>query len=94
MDEQPPGPAGQPAGQRLGRYRLAQRIGEGGMGVVHLGIDERGTAVAVKVLRPHVAGDPEARRRLLREVDTLRRVRHPRVAEVLDADVDCDTPYW
>ncbi|MFC5997803.1 serine/threonine-protein kinase [Quadrisphaera sp. GCM10027208] len=83
----------EPTGGRLGRYRLVHRIGEGGMGVVHLALDEAGRAVAVKVLRPHVAGDPEARRRLAREVDTLRRVRSPRVAAVLDADVDCDTPY-
>lgn len=80
-------------GHQLGRYRLAQRIGEGGMGVVHLALDENQRAVAVKVLRPHVAGDPHARQRLAREVDTLTRVRSPRVAEVLDADVDCATPY-
>ncbi len=80
-------------GGRLGRYRLAQVIGQGGMGVVHLALDDRGTAVAIKVLRPHVAGDPDARERLAREVDTLTRVRSPRVAEVLDADVDCETPY-
>ncbi|MFP5334368.1 MAG: serine/threonine-protein kinase [Actinomycetes bacterium] len=81
------------AGARLGRYRLVQRIGEGGMGVVHLALDGAGRAVAVKVMRPHIAGDPDARRRLVREVETLRRVRHPRVAAVLDADVDGDTPY-
>ncbi|GAB3244840.1 hypothetical protein GCM10027456_14600 [Kineosporia babensis] len=63
------------------------------MGVVHLGLDANGKAVAVKVLRPHVAGDPDARRRLAREVATLRRVRHPRVAGVLDADVESDVPY-
>lgn len=63
------------------------------MGVVHLGLDPNGKAVAVKVLRPHVAGDPDARRRLAREVATLRRVRHPRVAEVIDADVEGDIPY-
>ncbi|GLY13377.1 hypothetical protein Kisp01_03930 [Kineosporia sp. NBRC 101677] len=63
------------------------------MGVVHLGLDPNGKAVAVKVLRPHVAGDPDARRRLAREVATLRRVRHPRVAGVLDADVESDVPY-
>lgn len=80
-------------GRRLGRYRLAQTIGQGGMGVVHLALDPDGRAVAVKVLRPHVAADPEARERLAREVDTLTRVRSPRVAEVLDADVDHDTPY-
>ena len=80
-------------GTELGRYRLVRRIGEGGMGVVHLGLDEDGRAVAVKVLRPHIAGDPHARQRLAREVDTLRRVQHPRVAPVVDADVDCETPY-
>jgi serine/threonine protein kinase len=77
----------------LGPYRLLQKIGEGGMGVVHLGLDDANRAVAIKVLRPHVAGDPEARARLAREVDSLQRVRHPQVAEVLDADVDCEAPY-
>ena len=79
--------------ERLGPYRLVQRLGEGGMGVVHLGLDERGRAVAIKVLREHVAHDPTARARLAREVDTLRRVRHPRVAPVLDADTDGPRPY-
>src|SRR4051794_14162729 len=77
----------------VGPYRLVQRLGEGGMGVVHLGLDAEGHAVAVKVLRAHIAADPDARRRLAREVATLRRVRHPRVAEVIDADVDGAVPY-
>ncbi len=63
------------------------------MGVVHLGLDEEGRAVAVKVLRPHLAADPQARARLAREADTLRLVRSPRVAEVLDTDPDADPPY-
>ncbi|WP_461024298.1 serine/threonine-protein kinase, partial [Thalassiella azotivora] len=79
--------------QRLGPYRLVQRVGAGGMGVVHLGLDASGRAVAVKVLRPHVAEDPAARHRLAREVSTLQRVRHPRVAEVLDADTVGEQPY-
>lgn len=78
---------------QLGPYRLRGRIGEGGMGVVHLGLDPAGRAVAVKVLRAHVAHDPDARARLAREVSSLRRVRHPLVAEVLDADVDGMRPY-
>jgi serine/threonine protein kinase len=77
----------------LGPYRLVSRLGEGGMGVVHLGLDRSGRAVAVKVLREHVAHDPDARARLAREVSTLQRVRHPSVAEVIDADVDGDQPY-
>src|SRR5262249_43141705 len=47
----------------------------------------------VKALRPAVAADPNARRRLAREVETMRRVRSPYVAEVIDADVTCDPPY-
>ena len=78
---------------RLGEYRLVQRLGEGGMGVVHLGLDRHGRAVAVKVLRQHVAHDPDARARLRREVETLGRIRSPRVAPMLDADVDGVTPY-
>ena len=63
------------------------------MGVVHLGLDPHGRAVAIKVLRAHIAYDPDARARLNREVATLSRVRHRLVAEVLDADVDGDQPY-
>jgi hypothetical protein len=78
---------------RLGGYRLLDRIGEGGMGVVFLARDQGHRTVAVKVLRSSVAGDPTARRRLAREVETMQRVRSPHVAEVIDADLDGDMPY-
>jgi predicted Ser/Thr protein kinase len=78
---------------KFGPYRVLERIGEGGMGVVYLATDAEQRAVAVKVLRPAVAGDPDGRRRLAREVETMRRVRSPFVAEVIDADVGCDPPY-
>jgi predicted Ser/Thr protein kinase len=78
---------------RLGPYRLLQRLGEGGMGVVYLAADPGQRRVAVKALRPAVAADPNARRRLAREVETMRRVRSPFVAEVIDADVTSDPPY-
>ena len=78
---------------RIGKYRLIEEIGEGGMGVVHLAVDPRGRAVAIKVLRAHVAHDEDARRRLMREVETLSRIRDPRVASVIDADVMGPRPY-
>ncbi|MEU8198634.1 protein kinase [Microbispora amethystogenes] len=78
---------------RLGPYRLLRRLGEGGMGVVHLALDPQGRQVAVKVLRPEVAGDDVARRRLSREVETMRRVRGRHIAEVVDADVTGRRPY-
>jgi Protein kinase domain len=78
---------------RLGCYRLGEQLGSGGMGVVYLasGPDER--LVAIKVLRQGVMTDETAKRRLAREVETMRRVQSPYVAEVVDADVQGDRPY-
>jgi|tagenome__1003787_1003787.scaffolds.fasta_scaffold20883711_2 serine/threonine protein kinase len=81
------------SGQNIGRYRLLEKIGEGGMGVVHLATDSQGRQVAIKVLRPGVASDQTALRRLAREVDSMRRVRSPHVAEIVDADVTAEPPY-
>jgi hypothetical protein len=80
-------------GPRIGPYRLIQQLGEGGMGVVHLALDPSGRAVALKLLRPHVAHDRDARTRLAREVQVLRRIQDDRVATVIDADLDGDRPY-
>ncbi len=77
----------------LGPYRLQDRLGEGGMGVVHLARDPEGRPVAIKVLHPLGTEEANARRRLAREVETMRRVRSPYVAEVLDADVTGEYPY-
>src|SRR5260370_7397434 len=65
------------SGDKLGPYRLLERLGEGGMGVVYLAADSDNRKVALKALRPAVAVDPNARRRLAREVETMRRGRHP-----------------
>jgi Protein kinase domain len=78
---------------KIGPYRLLEKIGEGGMGMVYLARDAEGRRVAVKVLGPAVTADPNARRRLFREVETMRRVRSRYVAEVLDADVTGPSPY-
>jgi serine/threonine protein kinase len=77
----------------VGDYRLLAKIGEGGMGVVHLAQAGDGSRVALKVLRPHIIGDDEARERLAREVASLRLVTSPRIAEVIDADPWGETPY-
>ena len=79
--------------EELGGYRLIEELGAGGMGVVHLGIDGGNSPVAVKVLHPHISSDETARRRLAREVRTLRRIKHPRIAEVLDAELESDRPF-
>nr|WP_281385908.1 serine/threonine-protein kinase [Nocardioides luti] len=72
---------------------MLSRIGEGGMGVVHLARKPGGPRVALKVLRPHIVGDDEARARLAREVNSLSRVRSKWVAEIVDADPWADIPF-
>ncbi|MDX6738991.1 bifunctional serine/threonine protein kinase/MFS transporter [Actinocorallia sp. A-T 12471] len=79
------------SGESIGPYRLAELLGEGGMGVVRRGTDPAGRSVAVKLLRG--GSDETALRRLAREVDTMRRVRSPYVAQIVDADVTHDPPY-
>ncbi len=78
---------------KIGPYRIVEKIGEGGMGVVYLARDAESRQVAVKVLGATVASDPNARARLAREVDTMRRVRSPYVAEILAADITGKSPY-
>ena len=86
-------PKAPPPGLTVGGYALRARLGEGGMGVVHLGQKPGERPVAIKVLRPHVVGDDEARRRLAREVSSLSRIRSRRIAEIVDADPFGDIPF-
>ncbi|MFF4103282.1 serine/threonine-protein kinase [Streptomyces sp. NPDC001903] len=74
-------------------YRLAARLGAGGMGRVYLSHTRGGRPVAIKVVRPELAEDPAFRRRFRREVEAARRVRGAYTAELIDADVD-GTPPW
>lgn len=79
--------------EELGGYRLLEQLGSGGMGVVHLAVDGENNPVAVKVLHSHIANDETSRKRLAREVRTLRRIKHPRIAEVLDAELESEQPF-
>ncbi|MGC4971558.1 serine/threonine-protein kinase [Streptomyces sp. DT199] len=74
-------------------YRLAARLGAGGMGRVYLSHTQGGRPVAIKVVRPELADDPAFRRRFRREVEAARRVRGAYTAELIDADAD-GTPPW
>ncbi|MEV7522659.1 serine/threonine-protein kinase [Streptomyces sp. NPDC091371] len=74
-------------------YRLAARLGAGGMGRVYLSHTPGGRPVAIKVVRPELAEDPDFRRRFRREVEAARRVRGAYTAELIDAESD-GTPPW
>ncbi|MGZ3447687.1 MAG: protein kinase domain-containing protein, partial [Myxococcaceae bacterium] len=72
-------------GRHLGRYRLLEQLGSGGMSVVYRGVDTSlQREVAVKVLHPHLARQQDARARLAREARAVARLQHPNILEVFD----------
>jgi tetratricopeptide (TPR) repeat protein/tRNA A-37 threonylcarbamoyl transferase component Bud32/TolB-like protein len=82
------------SGQMLGHYRLLERIGEGGMGVVYRARDEHlQREVALKVLPPSVVSDESARRRFKKEALTLARLNHPNVGILHGYETDGDVDF-
>ncbi len=81
-------------GRSLSRYRIVERLGEGGMGVVYRAWDERlERDVALKVLSAHVLGLRDAGERLREEARVLSRLDHPGIATVLDFDTHDDIEF-
>ncbi|MFC6878340.1 MULTISPECIES: serine/threonine-protein kinase [Actinomadura] len=79
--------------RRLGSYEILERLGEGGQGVVYLGVDASGNQAAIKLLRADLAGDASARNRFVREAQAAKQVARFCTAQVLEADVAGDQPY-
>ncbi len=74
-----------PFPERIGRYRIQDVLGEGGMGIVYLAEqDEPHRTVAVKVLRSSSPSDALVRR-FHREVEALGRLHHPGIAQIFEA---------
>jgi len=72
-------------GQTLGRYRIIDRIGAGGMGVVYRARDQRlERDVALKVLPSGALADEESRKRFRREALALSKLNHPNIATIHD----------
>ncbi|MFE5004759.1 serine/threonine protein kinase [Streptomyces sp. NPDC056696] len=78
---------------RIGPYRIIGRLGAGGMGTVHAGVASDGMRVAVKVIHPEQAQEPEFRARFRREVELSSRVTGPHLVPLLAADPDAPTPW-
>ncbi|MFE7390744.1 serine/threonine protein kinase [Streptomyces sp. NPDC057582] len=74
-------------------YRLAAKLGAGGMGKVYLSYTPGGRPVAIKVIRPEFGEDPEFRRRFAQEVQSAQRVQGLFTAPVIDADTDGAQPW-
>jgi len=72
-----------PAGTRLGPYQVLSAIGAGGMGEVYRARDTKlNRDVAIKVLRPSVANDPDRLARFSREAQVLASLNHPNIAHI------------
>src|SRR5499426_1695989 len=95
-DETNPGPAGMSRPDRIGRYRILEEVGEGGMGIVYLAEQEvpLRRRVALKVIKlgmdtRQVIARFEAERQALAVMD------HPNIAKVFDAGAtDTGRPYF
>ena len=78
-------------GRTIGHYRVIEKVGEGGMGVVYLADDLRlRRRVALKAVRPEVAADPDRRARLEREAQAVAALSHQNIASVHAFEIDAD----
>jgi serine/threonine protein kinase len=83
--------AGDP--RQIGPYRLQARLGAGGMGRVYLAFSPTGQPVAMKVIHPELAADPQFRVRFRREVAAASTVSSAYTAPVVEAAPDADPPW-
>lgn len=77
----------------VGGYRIEDRLGSGGMGVVYLARSASGRRLALKVVHAQYADGDEFRTRFRREVAAARQVSGAFTAPVVDADADAPRPW-
>src|SRR6202140_710087 len=72
-------------GSVIAHYRVVSRLGQGGMGAVYLADDTRlGRRVALKVLPPDVAADPDRMHRFVQEAKLASALTHPNLATIFE----------
>ncbi len=87
-------PPGEAAGAKIGRFRLLERVGGGGMGVVWKAHDPQlDRVVALKLIRPDDAGGPQVLDRFIREAKIAGSLRHPNILPVHEVGEAAGNPY-
>ncbi|MBK9163783.1 MAG: protein kinase [Acidobacteria bacterium] len=80
--------------QTIGRYKIIEKIGSGGMGEVFLAEDEKlGRKVALKTLPAEVATESERMRRFVLEAKTASGLNHPNIITIYEINDDAEVPY-
>jgi serine/threonine protein kinase len=70
-------------GTEVGEYRVLKKIGEGGMGAVYSAIQPViGKRIAIKVIAPHIASNPEVVRRFVDEARAVNKIGHPNIVDI------------
>ena len=69
-------------GQTLGPYTLERLLGQGGFAWAFVGRAADGTPVAIKVLKPRYAGDPQFETRFRNESETAAKLEHPNIIRI------------
>src|SRR5262245_47629749 len=78
-----------PPVERIGRYQVLEKLGEGGMGAVFLAHDTTlNRQVAIKLLPAESVADPDAVARFRREAQVLARLTHPNIVHAHDSGED------
>ena len=78
--------------KKIGNYTITRKIGEGGMASVYEGVHEKlGTKVAIKVLSPILARNPQLRQRFENEANFMASLSHPHITRVLDVEEKDET---